>query len=150
MKKETERVLVKFMADYEAHVNRALTDGHIDPEEAAAAFMGCFIAATPHEVVCNENDDRFQAAIPRGFEFYRLIGTKAMKIAALTMTELDDFHAMVKARWHSRYEREGTSEIHIDFDVIYLFHLGGDRPRIFGYIAGDEEKVLRDHGLVAA
>jgi hypothetical protein len=151
LNKATERELVKFMAAYEARVKRALSDeAVVDVEESAAAFMGCFIAATPHEVVCNENDDHFRAAIPRGFEFYRSIGTKAMTIAALTVTELDECHAMVKARWHSRYERDDAGEIRIDFDVIYLFHLADDGPRIFGYITGDEDKVLREHGLVAA
>jgi hypothetical protein len=147
----TERALVRFLAEYEARVNRALGDEPVvDVDETAAAFTNCFVAATPNEVVCNANDAQFRASIPRGFEFYRKIGTKAMRISSLAVTELDDCHAMVKVRWHSLHERSDASEVRIDFDVIYLFRMARGGPQIFGYITGDEDQVLRDHGLVAA
>jgi hypothetical protein len=146
----TERALVSFLADYEARVNRALRDqAVVDVEATAAAFTSCFVAATPHEVICNQNDEQFRAAIPRGFEFYRSIGTRAMTIVSLDVTELDECHAMAKVRWLSRHEKPDASEVKLDFNVIYLFHLVDQEPRIFAYITGDEDSALREHGLVS-
>jgi hypothetical protein len=146
-----ERRLLSFMVDYETRVNRALEEHPVvDVEATADAFTCCFIAATPNEVVCNENDAAFRASIPRGFEFYRSIGTRSMRIASLDVNELDELHAMVKVRWNSLYRRPDKSEVRVDFDVIYLIRLTGEEPRIFGYITGDEDRLLRDHGLIAA
>jgi hypothetical protein len=42
-----------------------------------------------------------------------------MKIAALTITTLDDFHAMAKIHWEARYIKDGQAIV-ADFDEIYL------------------------------
>lgn len=151
MQPANERKLLSFMVDYETRVNRALEDHPIvDVDGTVDAFTSCFFAATPSEIACNENDAEFRASIPRGFEFYRSIGTRSMRIASLDVTELDDHHAMVKVRWNSLHRRADGNEVRIDFDVIYLIRLAGGVPRIFGTIAGDEDRLLRQHGLVAA
>lgn len=146
----TEHALVRFLAEYEARVNRALgEDPVVDVEAMAAAFTNCFIAAHPEGVVCHINDEDFRSSIRKGFDFYRHIGTKQMRIAALTVTELGPNHAMAKVRWHSVYRKSEGAEVRIDFDVIYLFQLQASEPKIFGYITGDENEILRQHGLVA-
>ena len=147
----TERALVRFLAEYEVRLNRALCEPpDVDIEGTASAFWECFFAAGPWGVECKKNDDEFRATIPKGLEFYRRIGTTGMKIAALTVTDLDEIHSMAKVRWHSIYKKPDASQIHIDFDVIYLFRMGEQGPLIFGYITGDEEAALREHGLIAA
>jgi hypothetical protein len=147
----TEHALVRFLAEYETRLNRALSeDPVVDVEATAAGFASCFVAANPSGIVCSMNDEEFRAAIPKGFDFYRSIGTRGMKIASLTVTELDDCHAMAKVRWHSIYRRADATDVAIDFDVIYLFHMPDGNPKIFGYITGDENRALREHGLLSA
>jgi hypothetical protein len=146
-----ERALVRFLAEYEARVNRALADERtVEVDATSASFTRWFVAANPDGVVCRANDEEFRSAIPKGFEFYRSIGTRMMRIASIGVTELDPHHAMAKVRWHSVYEKRDSSEVRIDFDVIYLFHMKDAEPKIFGYITGDEDAVLRAHGLIGA
>jgi hypothetical protein len=141
--------LAEFFAEYEARTNRALADpARLDIEATAKAFADCFIAANPNGVTCGKNDAGLRDPIPKGFEFYRSIGTKSMKIASLTTTILDECHAMVKVHWEAFYKRtDGSGEV-IDFDVIYLLQTTGDMPRIFAYITGDEQKVYKERGLL--
>jgi len=139
----------EFFFQYEARVNNALEETPVfDAKATAEAFSDCFIAANPGGVACGKNDEQFQSQILKGFEFYRSIGTKSMKISCLTITALDEFHVQAKVRWQSSYmKRDGKGE-RIDFDVIYLLQTIGERPKIFAYITGDEEKALREIGLI--
>lgn len=141
--------LEKFFADYEARVNRALGDiPEVDVEATAGAFADCFIEANPNGVVCGKNDEELRAAIPKGMEFYRSIGTKSMKVVSLMPTQLDEYHVMAKVHWKASYvKKDGRKEL-IEFDVIYLVQMRESIPKIFGYITGDEQKVYRERGLV--
>lgn len=143
----TDQKLEEFFAEYEARFNRAL-GGSVDVEAIAGAFTDCFIEANPKGVACGKNDEKFRTMIPQGMEFYRSIGTKSMKIASLSITPLDDCHSMVKVHWQAFYEKKDGSKDVIDFDVIYLLQTGGKKMKIFAYITGDEQKVLRERGLI--
>jgi hypothetical protein len=141
--------LTKFFADYETRTNRALADvPQLDMEEATKAFADCFIAADPNGVTGGKNDAEFRETIPKGFEFYRSIGTKSMKIVSLTTTPLDEFHVMVKVRWEAFYQKKDNSKEVIEFDVIYFLQTTGNDPKIFAYITGDEQKIYREKGLL--
>jgi hypothetical protein len=107
----------EFFAQYEARVNRALGDApEVDAKETAEAFSDSFIAANPSGVSCGKNDEQFQSQILQGFEFYRSIGTKSMKISHLAITSLDEFHVQVRVSWQADYvKKDGTGE-RIDFD----------------------------------
>jgi hypothetical protein len=85
--------------------------------------------------------------IPKGHEFYRSIGTTLMKVSSLEVTQLDDLHWMSRVHWDSRYMKEGV-ETRIEFDVIYFLRMQDLEPKIFAYITGDEQRVLKDHGLL--
>ncbi|MDD1653362.1 MAG: hypothetical protein LUQ64_02330 [Methanomicrobiales archaeon] len=138
----------RFFAGYAERLNRALrepADG--DVEGTAAAFADCFMAANPQGVACGKNDSQFRAMIPQGWEFYRRTGMTSMAITSLQVTPLDEFHAMVKVCWDSRYRRPGGQEEQIVFNVCYLLQILGETPRIFAYVTGDEEKALREKGL---
>ena len=75
----------EFFFQYEARVNKALEETPVfDAKATAEAFSDCFIAANPRGVACGKNDEQFQSQILQGFEFYRSIGTKSMKISCLT------------------------------------------------------------------
>ncbi len=71
-----------------------------------------------------------------------------MRIAGLEISSLDAFHAMAKVHWDSRYVKKDGKSLQIEFDVIYLIQLHEGIPKIFGYITGDESKVLKEHGLM--
>jgi hypothetical protein len=40
-----------------------------------------------------------------------------------------------------------TTGNRIEFEVTYFLHFQDGDPKIFAYITGDEERVLREHGL---
>lgn len=137
----------KFFAEYESRFNRALV-GSVDAEAFAGSFTDCFLEANPNGVLCGKNDEKFRAAIPQGMEFYKTIGTKSMKIVSLSITLLDDYHSMVKVHWNSFYEKKDSSKEQIDFDVIYFLRTANESIKVFAYITGDEQKALRERGLI--
>jgi hypothetical protein len=114
----TNQKLEEFFREYESRFNRAMT-GTIDTEATANAFASCFIEASPFGVNCGKNDDQFRLRIPKGYEFYRSIGTKSMKIVSLDITLLDDYHSTAKVHWKAIYNKKDGSEESIEFDVIY-------------------------------
>lgn len=143
------RQLQQFFAEYEARFNRALGDNpEVDVETTAAAFADCFIAANPNGVFCGTNDEQFRAVIPSNNEFYRSIGTQSMKVAGLDVTPLDDLHAVAKVHWDSHDKKKNGEHVQIEFDVIDLMQILGGIPKVFGYITGDETKVLQEYGLI--
>jgi cytochrome c1 len=71
--------LAEFFAAYETRTNSALQEKpEVDVEAVAGAFTDCFIEANPKGVICGKNDEEFRAAIPKGFDFYRSIGTQSV------------------------------------------------------------------------
>ncbi|KUG20835.1 MAG: hypothetical protein KO206_02305 [Methanomicrobiaceae archaeon] len=139
----------EFFAAYAAGFNNALADPpEVDVEAAAGAFADCFIAADPNGVLCGKNDEQLRAQIPAGYAFYRSIGTKSMRVVSLTVTPLDDSHLITRVHREARYRKKGGSEEEIDFDVIYFVRTVGKQPRIFGYIPGDDQALLRERGLI--
>jgi hypothetical protein len=144
-----DEILKQFFAEYEARFNKAISEPpEIDVQGTAAAFSDCFIEASPTGVVCGKNDEQFRAQIPKGLEFYRSIGTKSMLIASLSITSLDDRHSLAKVHWKAQYQKRDGQQEKIDFDVIYLVQTIGGKPKIFAYIVGDEERYLRERGLI--
>jgi hypothetical protein len=138
-----------FFAAYAARFNAALADPpHDDVEGTAAAFARFFVEASPLGVNGGPNNDAFRAMIPQGNAFYRAIGTRSMAISGLEIQAIDDLHAMVRVHWDSRYAKPDGTEVAIPFDVVYLVQVSAGTPRIFAYITGDEQRVLREHGLL--
>lgn len=143
----TDKRLEDFFREYEASFNKALA-GAIDVEETANSFADCFIGANPFGVLCGKNDDQFRIVIPKGYEFYKSIGTKSMSIDSVKVSFLDEYHSMAKVHWRALYnKRDGNEEI-IEFDVIYFVQIISEKPKIFAYITGDEQGVLREKGLI--
>ena len=140
--------LEAFFDQYEARFNDALKGSPVDIEGTTAAFADTFLEASPKGIVCGHNDDNFRDAIPKGYDFYRSIGTRRMHIVWRNITPLDDYHALVKIHWQALYGKSDGDEEKIDFDVIYFVQMLEATPKIFAYITGDEQKVLQDHGLI--
>jgi hypothetical protein len=149
MAQNHQAVIKEFFTAYENRFNNALGENPKDDIEGTmAAFAECFVESSPLGVHCGQNNDEFRAVIPQGNARYRSIGTKSMKIDGLDITSLDDFHAMTKVHWNSRYVRKDGKEVTIKFDVIYLLNFKDDKPRIFAYITGDEAKTLKENGIM--
>lgn len=141
--------LKRFFEAYERRMNDALASPPIEDVEASAdAFADCFIEASPTGFICGKNNDAFRDMIPRGYAFYRSIGTQRMDIAGLAFTHLDELHDVVTVHWQAHYKKPDASELRIDFDVFYFVQTLAGQSRIFGYVTGNEQQVLRDHGLL--
>ncbi|HVK47753.1 MAG TPA: hypothetical protein VM488_07920 [Pseudobacter sp.] len=136
-----------FFTAYEQRYAAGL-EGKTDVEGTAAVFTDQFIEANPFGVSAGANDEQFRKAIPEGMEFYRKIGTRSMELDTVAITPLDANHHMAKVHWKATYVKEGKDELVIEFDVIYLLQDIDGALKIFAYITGDEQGVLKEHGLI--
>jgi predicted ester cyclase len=137
----------RFFAEYADRFNRSLAGEHVDAREVADSFADHFVEASPTGVNGGKNGMLFRWIIPSGFAHYRKLGTTSMNIENVEVETIDPMHALAKVHWDSSYTKKDGEHDHIEFDVTYLLHFQGAKPKIFAYITGDEEKVLRDHGL---
>ncbi|MBA4011459.1 MAG: hypothetical protein C0481_06290 [Phenylobacterium sp.] len=131
---------------YERFFMRAL-GGDLDESEAAGLYAAEFIAATPAGVMSGKNDDAFVAAMAKGYERYRAIGTKAMTVRAVRVSPIDEVHCVAHVAWTATYAREGREDVAIDFEVHYLVQALDGEPKVFGWVSGDEEALLKQHGV---
>jgi hypothetical protein len=131
---------------YERSFRRSLA-GDIDMDEAAAFYAAGFVAASPAGVVTGTNDDRLKHVLQQGYAYYRSIGTKAMRIRDLHITPIDDHHCVAHVAWTAVYDRKQQPDLAIDFDVHYLVQKLDGAPKIFGWVSGDEQALLKQHGI---
>jgi hypothetical protein len=136
-----------FFTDYEKRFNESLQK-EVDVENTVKSFAGCFIEASPRGVICGKNNDEFRKQIPKGYEFYKSIGTQSMSIRSKNTTQLDELHCMTKVDWSAFYRKMNGEKVQIDFSVIYFTQMQQGEVKIFGYVTGDEEKVLKERGLI--
>ncbi len=136
-----------FFEAYEARFNQSLK-GEVDVEGTMAAFADSFTEASPAGVISGKNDETFKDTIPKGYEFYRSIGTQSMKIMALDITWLNDMHVMAKVCWQAIYQKKDGNKETINFDVFYFLQKQNGVLKIFAYITGDEQAVLKERGLI--
>lgn len=142
-----EKNIYDFFAAYEKRFNEALK-GETDVEGMAAAFASLFVEASPAGIHGGFNDQEFRNKIPKGIDFYRQIGTYSMQILSQDVTPLDALHYMVKIHWKATYKNKDNTDLTIEFDVIYFLQYKDNGLKIFAYITGDEDTVMRQHGLI--
>ena len=136
-----------FFSAYELHFNKGLTEGIAQVSgEITSSFADCFVESSPAGVICGQNDASFIQRIQQGFAFYKKIGSQSMKITSKEITDLDELHSMAKIGWRYTAIKNGH-EVVIDFKNIYLLVTQNNQTRIFAYIAGDEQKALKENGL---
>ena len=136
----------QFFEEYEKRFAEGLA-GNAVAEETARAFADFFVEASPNGIIGGKNDQEFRDRVPQGYDFYRSIGITKMEIRQLDITELNEQHYMVEVYWESFYDKDGEPGS-IEFSVIYfLQHLNGSL-KVFAYITGDEQAVLKEKGLV--
>jgi hypothetical protein len=147
--KTTQEHLEKFFADYEARINIALTEpSKFDVDATINAYTECFMEAHPKGVTCFQNDEKMRQTFPQMFEAQRKLGAKSMRIISREIMPLDEFHAMAKIHWEARYIRKDGQEVVANFDEFYFVQTLNQISKVFAYIAGDQEKWMKDNGLI--
>ncbi len=132
---------------YQRFFNRALF-GDLDMAEAASFYAAAFIAASPAGITTGMNDDQLQEIMKQGYARYRSTGTKEMQLRDLHLSPMDDHHCVAHVAWTAIYARPDAPDIAIDFDVHYLVQKLNGEPKIFCWVSGDEQAVLKEHGIV--
>ncbi len=140
-----EALIQSFFDAYAARTNAAITDPkRIDVKAMRAAFADYFVGADPNGVAGGRNGFLFRLMIPRGIKYYRKIGTLAMDLSGVRVTDLDDHHAMAHVDWNARYK--GGREI--AFTNIYFLQVRGGAAKIFAWVTGDEQQALKKAGVI--
>lgn len=137
----------KLFERYERVFEAALR-GDVDMDEATTLYASEFIAASPAGVATGKNDAQLKQALAQGYARYRDIGTKEMRIRDLRISPIDERHCVAHVAWRATYVRKDQPDVRIDFDVHYLVQQLGAEPKVFGWVSGDEQAVLKAHGLV--
>ncbi|RWE82585.1 MAG: nuclear transport factor 2 family protein, partial [Mesorhizobium sp.] len=122
--------------------------GDADMGEVASVYASAFIAASPAGVMVGKNDDQLRQVMEQGYAHYRAIGMKEMRIRAVRVSPIDEHHCVAHVAWTSSYARKDRPDVTINFDVHYLVQKLDGEPKIFGWVSGDEQEVLRKHGVV--
>jgi len=122
-------------------------DGTVDTDALSRCYAREFIAAGPQGVLGGKNDAQFVGALRAGYARYRAIGTRRMAVRAIRVDAIDALHCLAHVDWRATYARPGRDDVDIDFQVHYLMQFADGEPAIFGWIAGDEQEVLRRHGI---
>jgi hypothetical protein len=141
-----ESVVKAFFERYEALFNRALA-GTIGIAEVTSSYAAEFIAASPAGVLTGKNDAQLESVMERGYSYYRSIGTKEMRIRQVEITPIDELHCLTRVDWIATYTRPDRSEVSIPFEVHYLVQVRHGTPKVFGWITGDEQALLREYGI---
>jgi hypothetical protein len=135
-----------FFERYERFFNQSLA-GDMDMDEAVALYASEFIAASPAGVMTGKNDDQLKQILAQGYARYRTIGTKDMRIRDVRLSPVDDHHCVAHVAWTATYARKDQPDVAIDFDVHYLVQELDGEPKVFGWVSGDEQALLRKHGI---
>jgi hypothetical protein len=133
-------------ARYERIFEKGLS-GDIDAREIAAIYAPAFIAASPAGVFAGKNDDKLLQVMKDGYVRYRQTGMKSMRLGDIRLSVIDDRHCVAHVGWTARYARRGQPDAAIEFEVHYLIQKLDGEPKIFGWVSGDEQELLRQHGI---
>lgn len=145
--KTMETNVRKLFERYE-NISKASLRGDVDMDDVAALYASEFVAATPAGVVTGKNDEHLKQVIAEGYAHYRAIGTKEMHMRGLRISPIDGHHCVAHVAWRATYVRKNQSDVVIDFDVHYLVQQLGAEPKVFGWVSGDEQALLREHGVI--
>jgi hypothetical protein len=83
----------------------------------------------------------------QGYERYRAIGTKEMTLRHIRLSPIDERHCVAHVAWRATYARKNQPDAKIDFDVHYLVQVLDGEAKVFGWVSGDEQALLKQHGI---
>ena len=139
--------VTRFFERYEELFRQALR-GQVDMEEVAALYASEFVMASPAGVMTGKNDEQLKRIMSQGYERYRKIGTRDMRIRSIRTSPIDEQHCVAHVAWTATYAREDRPDLTIDFDVHYLVQKLGEKPEVFGWVSGDEQALLKEQGVI--
>ena len=142
-----ETAVRNLFARYQGFFNRAL-NGDVNLDEGTSFYASAFIAASPAGVMAGKNDDQLKQVMAQGYARYRAIGTKEMRIRNVRLSPIDEHHCVAHVAWTATYVRKDQSDVAIDFDVHYLVQELDGEPKVFGWVSGDEQALLRKHNII--
>ncbi len=142
-----EEVVNKLFERYQDLFCQAI-QGKADMDQITSSYASAIIGATPAGVMASQNDELFKEALKKGFDHYRSIGTKDMRIRSVRISSIDEYHCVAHVAWTACYRREDQSDLSVDFDVHYLVQNLDGSPKIFGWVSGDEQAVLKQNGII--
>ncbi len=142
-----EKAVRRLFERYERFFNRSL-GGEVDTNELSSLYASEFTGAAPAGVRTGKNDDQFKQAVAQGYDHYRAIGTKEMRIRNVRLSPIDDLHCVAHVAWTASYARRDRPDVAIDFDVHYLVQVLDGEPKVFGWVSGDEQALLKQHGII--
>jgi hypothetical protein len=142
-----ENAVRQLFERYESFFRRSL-GGNSDMEEVAALYASHFIAASPAGVMTGKNDGQLKQIMAQGYAHYRAIGTKGMRISHIRLSPIDEHHCVAHVSWTATYARTDRKDTTIDFDVHYLVQKLDGEAKVFGWVSGDEQALLKQHGIV--
>lgn len=132
---------------YERAFKHAL-GGDTDMREVASLYASCFISATPTGLMTGRNNDQLKQVMAQGFTRYRAMGTKEMRIRDVRVYPIDDLHCVAHVEWTATYARKEQRDVAIDFAVHYFVRTANGKSKVFGWVSGDEQAMLRHHGII--
>lgn len=139
---------VKDLFDLYEGLCRQALGGEVDVDRITSLFAAEFIGAAPQGVLAGRNDAQLGQAIAREYVHHRKVGTKEMRIRDLRVSPLDEYHCVAHVGWTAVYARDKAPDLPIDFEVHYFLQKIGDEPKIFGWVSGDAEALLKAHGII--
>ena len=142
-----DAVVRKLFERYECLFNQSL-GGAVNMDEVASLYASEFIAASPAGVMTGKNDDKLKQVMTQGYARYRAIGTKEMRIRNIRISPIDEHHCVAHVAWTATYARKDRPDTSIDFDVHYFVQKLDNEPKVFGWVSGDEQALLKEHGIV--
>jgi hypothetical protein len=142
-----EAAITLFFEQYAALFNAAIA-GAADIEAISRMYASELIGASPAGVATAKNDDQLETVMTHGYARYRAMGMKQTSVQSLSVIPLDERHCVAKVAWQSTFQPEGKPEIAVDFVNHYLIQSLDGTPKVFGWITGDEQALLKQHGLV--
>jgi hypothetical protein len=136
-----------FFERYASVFNQAL-DGDANMEEVAALYAPAFIAASPAGVTTGKNDGSLQSMMAQGYARYRAMGTKEMRIRDIRISPIDEQHCLAHVGWTAVYAGKNKPDVSLGFEVHYFVQTLDGEPKVFGWVSGDEEALLKQHGII--
>lgn len=146
IEKTLEESVNELFERYQELFSKAIR-GEADMDRITSSYASAIIGAAPAGVMASQNDDQFKQILRQGFKHYRQIGTKDMRIRSVRILPIDEYHCVAHVAWTATYVRKDQSEVTIDFDVHYFVQKLDGEPKIFGWVSGDEQAVLKQHGI---
>ena len=143
----TKEKIERFFQRYERFFIQSL-NGEVDGNVISELYAPEFIAASPLGVMAGKNDADFRQALSDGYEQYKKIGTKEMRVNGVEVTPIDALHCIARVSWTASYVPENKPQVDIEFDVHYLMQEWNGQLRVFGWISGNEQELLKQYGVI--